>query len=151
MPIGEDEASAAVAIEENARALRRRVLKGAHVAINQEFSTIPCTLRNMSDTGTLLEFEDGWFVPDRFWLFVDVDGYKIECERVWQKGKNCGVHFVGAKIPTSSHRQQALKEYHPPEQLAARPAPRPVQPADTALPHLERKGGAFGKRTPGKP
>ncbi|PWW04396.1 PilZ domain-containing protein [Hoeflea marina] len=139
------------------RALRRRVLKGALVAINHEFSSIPCTMRNLSDTGTRLDFEDGWFVPDRFFLFVDVDGYKIECERVWQKGKSCGVRFVGPKIPSGPQRQQALSEDHPPDEAAARPADSPARraasPAGPAAPppaHGERKSGGFGRRVPDK-
>ena len=63
------------------RPARRKVLKGAHVAFNNGFSAIPCTIRNMSETGSRINIEGGWFIPDRFTLHVDIDGYKIECKK----------------------------------------------------------------------
>ncbi|WP_420408805.1 PilZ domain-containing protein [Hoeflea sp.] len=102
-------------IEENsetgeglARAPRVRVLKGAHAAFNKEFSAIPCKLRDLSETGAKLEFEGGWFVPEEFTLHVDIDGYKVECRRLWHKGRFCGVEFIGEKIRTGKARQQVI-------------------------------------------
>ncbi|MEQ8479549.1 MAG: PilZ domain-containing protein [Hoeflea sp.] len=90
------------------RAPRMRVLKGAHAAFNQEFSAIPCTVRDLSETGAKLEFEGGWFVPEQFTLHVDVDGYKVECRRLWHRGRFCGVAFIGDRIRTGSARQQVI-------------------------------------------
>ena len=53
-------------------------------------------------------------MPDRFMLHVDIDGYKIECERVWQRGSECGVRFIGERQVTGKARQQVLT----PEPLA---------------------------------
>lgn len=107
-------------------------------------------MRDASDTGARLEFEDGWFVPDRFVLFVEVDGYKVECERIWQKGKNCGVHFVGPKLASATHRPQALKEYHPPAQLADRSVAAVVLAPPVLPGHHAPKSPGFGRRLPGK-
>jgi hypothetical protein len=91
-----------------ARAPRVRVLKGAHAAFNKEFSAIPCMVRDLSETGAKLEFEGGWFVPEQFTLHVDVDGYKVECRRLWHRGRFCGVEFIGEKIRTGKARQQVI-------------------------------------------
>lgn len=127
------------------------MLKGAHAAFNQEFSAIPCTLRDVSATGAHVVFEGGWFVPDRFMLHVDIDGYKIECERVWQKGSECGVRFIGEKVVTGKARQQVLT----PEPFGGDAAPvRAAEPqrlpsGDPAVlrPAPRPRPGGFGRRT----
>lgn len=101
--------------DEHQRVPRSRVLKGAHAAFNQEFSAIPCTVRDMSETGAKVKFNEGWFVPDRFTLFIEVDGIKVDCERVWFRGTECGVRFVGPVTRTGSYRPQVLKPYEPAE------------------------------------
>lgn len=130
------------------RALRTRVLKGAHAAFNQEFSAIPCVVRDMSDTGARLQFDEGWFVPPLFTLFVEVDGFKVECERVWHKGSSCGVRFLGDKVRIGSHRPQVLKPYH---DDGDDPAPVPQRPDWGAPPPMSatapRRAAQFGKRT----
>lgn len=93
---------------ESPRAPRIRVLKGAHAAFNQEFSAIPCTVRDLSETGAKLEFEGGWFVPEQFTLHVDIDGYKVECRRLWHRGRFCGVEFISDKVRTGTARQQVI-------------------------------------------
>ena len=45
------------------RSSRNKVLKGAHVAFNNEFSAIPCTVRNVSETGARLVIEGGGSSP----------------------------------------------------------------------------------------
>lgn len=87
---------------------RQRVLKAAAAAFNLEFSSIPCVVRNISDTGARLEFPAGAAVPAHFVLHFEIDGYKIECERVWQKGNLCGVRFVSERKATRAFRHQVL-------------------------------------------
>ena len=135
----------------DARAARSKVLKGAHAAFNQEFSAIPCTLRNLSGSGARLIFEGGWFVPDRFTLHVDIDGYKVECERVWQKGSECGVRFVGEKIMTGKARQQVLTPEPVVEAATDRRPTFASAPRSSAQagprPALSPRSGGFGRRT----
>ncbi len=90
-------------------ARRQRVLKAAVAAFNQEFSTYPCIVRNISDTGAKLEFADPTQVPSSFVLHVELDGFKVECERVWQHGHDCGVRFIGERKPIRVMRTQVLK------------------------------------------
>lgn len=90
------------------RARRMRTLKGAHAAFNHEFSAVPCTVRDESETGAKLQFDEAWWVPDQFTLLVEIDGYKVECEKVWHKGNLYGVRFTGQKMPTTLARRQAI-------------------------------------------
>ncbi len=132
------------------RPLRHKVLKGAHVAFNNEFSAIPCTLRDMSQTGCRIIFEGGWFVPDRFILHVDIDGYKVDCKRVWQRGSECGARFVGEKIRTRSTRQQVLTPNFEREDLPLQNQESKMGNADMPLTPPAKsasRSGNFGQRT----
>ena len=153
-PGGPANASPAIpdALEQEVRASRKRVLKGASAAFNHEFSAIPCTLRDVSETGARVIFEGGWFVPDRFTLHVDIDGYKIECERVWQRGSECGVRFVGEKHVTGKPRQQVIAPESAEDNDEPRPSPAKFgaqQPDALSRPagSSHAKPSGFGRRT----
>lgn len=139
----------AEALPPTPRPARFKVLKGAHAAFNNEFSAIPCKLRNLSESGARVVFEGGWFAPDRFMLHVDIDGYKVECERVWQRGSECGAHFIGAKIKTGEARRQVLT---PDAEAEKTSSPRAdLKPRDAAMPAAPRAepgppSGGFGRR-----
>ena len=91
------------------RAPRQRVLKSGLAAFNEQFSAVPCTVRNQSETGARLIFGDVSLVPRRFILHLSIDGFKVECERVWVAGNECGVRFVGERSHTPYARSQVLK------------------------------------------
>lgn len=93
------------------RSLRSRVFKGALAVFNHEFSSVPCTVKDLSETGAKIVFEDGFILPDRFTLFIEVDGIKIDCERVWAKGRTCGVRFTGMANRTGIGRPQIIEHY----------------------------------------
>jgi len=132
------------------RPSRHKVLKGAHVAFNSEFSAVPCTIRNMSETGSRIVVEGGWFIPELFMLHVDIDGYKVECKRVWQRGSECGVRFIGEKIKTGKARQQVLT---PEAESEGLPRHRQeLKKVDEGVPRATptkpgRPTGNFGQRT----
>lgn len=110
------------------RPKRLRVLKGAQAAFNQEHSAVPCVVRDISDTGAKIEFELGWIVPSHFTLFVTLDGFKVECEKVWHRGNLYGVRFTGPRVPTEHARTQRIDLYdmrkasEPAEQAADAPS-----------------------------
>ncbi|MCY1667599.1 PilZ domain-containing protein [Rhizobium sp. SL86] len=93
------------------RAERRRVLKAAYAAFNGLHSAVPCTIRDISESGARLSFEVGWVVPKVFTLFVELDGYKVDCEKMWHKGRIYGVRFTSAKEITKIRRKQVLEMY----------------------------------------
>lgn len=141
--------------EEQRRAKRQRVLMGGYISFDGHFATIPCMIRNLSDSGALLLLNQVSLVPKQFTLYLELQGYRVECERVWMRGLQVGAHFIGEKIKIRMHREQhvetsenALSEQMR-QAMAARehalessPAPEPVQPARPQPP----AGPAFGKR-----
>ncbi len=108
------------------RPRRTRVFKGAHAAFNQEHSAVPCVVRDLSETGAKIEFSLGWIVPKHFTLFVELDGFKVECEKVWHHGDLYGVRFTGPRVPTDVVRKQRVDLYEArdlPDEVAKAPAP----------------------------
>jgi len=91
-----------------ARAPRKRVFKGAKAAFDNDRRSMSCTIRDLSDGGARLQFEGDWFIPQQFTLHVELDGYKLECERVWHKGGDCGVRFVSDRIASGQPRHQVI-------------------------------------------
>lgn len=91
------------------RAQRIRTLKGAYAAFNHEFSVVPCTIKEESETGAKLQFDDAWWAPDTFTLVVEIDGYKVECEKVWHQGHLYGVRFTGEKTKIGMGRRQTVQ------------------------------------------
>jgi hypothetical protein len=123
------------------RARRSRVFKGAHAAFNQEHSAIPCIVRDLSETGAKVEFNLGWIVPSHFTLFVELDGFKVECEKVWHKGDLYGVRFTSPRMPTELVRKQHVDLYD------ARNLPDEEDKASAQTPSFNRqpKKPVFGK------
>ncbi len=52
---------------------RRRVLKAGTIAYNQRYSTLPCTVRDLSATGARLRISDVALVPTHFDLLIDLE------------------------------------------------------------------------------
>lgn len=76
---------------------RRRVLKRGLAAFNGGRSTFNCTVRNMSDTGALLRFENLRDVPDQFLLILQ-DGTRHQCDAKWRTICDVGVEFAGEAL-----------------------------------------------------
>ena len=72
-------------------AYRQRLLRAA----TMEFagSAINCMVRNLSDTGAMMDVATKFDIPDRFWLVLTTDGKRFPCRVIWQKGRRIGVTF----------------------------------------------------------
>ncbi|WP_269583127.1 PilZ domain-containing protein [Roseibium sp. Sym1] len=97
------------ASEQFPRARRARVFKKGKMVFQHGLRSIPCIVRNISDGGALLEFEQAYMLPKEFDLHIDLEAYEVTCERRWEEGLRCGVQFISEKRPTSAQRAQVLK------------------------------------------
>ncbi|MGR6431665.1 PilZ domain-containing protein [Rhizobium sp. PAMB 3174] len=70
-----------------------RSLKAGRIVFNHEYSTINCTVRNMSATGAKLLVENAMQIPETFELVLS-DDTRHACEIKWRKLKEIGVAFV---------------------------------------------------------
>lgn len=93
----------------NERARRARALKRGKLLFNRGLRSVPCIIRNLSETGAKLEFEQAYLLPQEFDLQIDLEDFEVTCERRWEEGLRCGVEFISEKRPVGKLRAQILK------------------------------------------
>jgi hypothetical protein len=111
--------------EDNRREPRRRVLKGGIVAFNDRRSTLPCTVRDVSDTGARLRVTGSVSAPDTFELIIELDGLEAPCEVVRRNGNEIAVRFLSLPRFASPKRAQVVNPLVPPQAPSLRRKPRP--------------------------
>jgi len=90
------------------RERRARVFKKGKMVFQQGLRSIPCIVRNVSESGALLQFEQAYMLPKEFDLHIDLEDYEVTCERRWEEGLRCGVQFISEKRWVSAQRAQVL-------------------------------------------
>ncbi|MER9868527.1 PilZ domain-containing protein [Mesorhizobium sp. M0136] len=86
--------------DEHRRERRPRVLKGGTIITGIQNSEISCTLRNQHEGGAELKVAR---VPDRFLLYVSVDGVAYRSEVRWRRNDRIGVKFTGTEPKPKLH------------------------------------------------
>ncbi|MET1414563.1 PilZ domain-containing protein [Roseibium sp. HPY-6] len=94
---------------QNERARRMRALKKGKLIFNRGLRSVPCIVRNLSETGAKLEFEQAYLLPHEFVLQIDLEDFEVTCERRWEDGLRCGVEFTSEKRSVGKLRAQILK------------------------------------------
>jgi hypothetical protein len=85
--------------EDNRRIDRRtRTLKGGRIVYNGGYSAADCTVKNLSDSGALLEIEQVLGIPSEFILYVNPERDGRPCRVAWRTGGRMGVTFTGPPI-----------------------------------------------------
>jgi hypothetical protein len=82
---------------------RQRVLRGGSIITGIKNSEISCTLRNQHDDGAELKVPPEARVPDRFLLYVPVDGVAYRSEVRWRRNDRIGVQFTGTEPKPKLH------------------------------------------------
>lgn len=134
--------------------LRRRVLKSAQIAINQIYAKIPCRVKNLSQTGALIEVAEKYIVPDKFDLAIPMDGFSVQAQVVHRHQTKIGLKFVGDKQTLALDKSQSIRSSSDPylECLVRKDNYAVDTPSETELairrhgnqPPLARPG--FGRR-----
>jgi hypothetical protein len=114
--------------KEKRRGPRRRVLKGAIVAYNDRRSTMPCFVRDISDTGARLRMDCSMSPPDTFLLIIELDGIEVDCEVVWRKQPDLAVAFVSPPRKVSPKRAQIVAALVQDAKPSLRRKPKPIAP-----------------------
>lgn len=91
------------------RAMRRqRLLKGALITARDHATAITCAVRDLSDTGARLRIDCLSVVPHAFTLIIDLDGIEVDCEVMWQRGRELGVRFLSPRRTVRPARMQVI-------------------------------------------
>ena len=91
------------------RSCRRRMIKKAIISNDDREISYDCVLSNISETGAKAKFTEPFLLQPKILLHVEIDGFEVECEKVWHRGLEMGVKFVGRKTPVAITRVQVVK------------------------------------------
>jgi hypothetical protein len=71
---------------------RQRILKTGSISFDRA-AAIDCLVRNISETGALLEIESPVGIPNEFTLVIAKDNVKRACHVAWRSARRIGVRF----------------------------------------------------------
>lgn len=74
-------------------AIRKRTLLGAKIIFNDGHSVFDCIVRNLSDTGAMIQIENPLSAPNSFDLKLS-DNRLLGCQVRWRKINSIGVQFT---------------------------------------------------------
>jgi hypothetical protein len=97
---------------------RKRTLLQGRVVFNNRFSTIACTVKDLSGTGAQIVFEHPTEIPRQVELEVPSRGLAVRCEVRWSRDKRHGLMFLNKTAAGAPARAQA-----PAPQEQADPSP----------------------------
>lgn len=78
-------------MDEHRSSSRRRVFKSGIIEFSGD--ALPCTVRNISQTGAAIEINSPLWFPDRFTLIVGSEGLRRTCRVAWRVERRLGVVF----------------------------------------------------------
>ena len=76
-------------MDENRRAIRRRVLKSAMIEFDR--GACSCAVRSLSEAGAALDVPYALAIPHEFTLVMETDQVSRHCRVIWRKENRLGV------------------------------------------------------------
>ncbi len=73
---------------------RMRCLLQGRMVFNYKGSTLDCLVRNLSQTGARLAFNDPVALPHEFELVIEAQGVTYNARLVWSTGTAAGIRFI---------------------------------------------------------
>lgn len=93
---------------EHRQSIRKRMLKGGIIAFSGRHATLPCVVRDISETGARLQVQQVVNVPDTFELIVELDGLEVPVEIVWRGATEVGIRFLAQPARVAPKRAQTV-------------------------------------------
>jgi hypothetical protein len=81
-------------MEERRKTVRQRSYLGGRIAFNNRYSTMDCTVRNMSAGGARVAFSDAVVLPQDVDLAINQRGLNARARVVWRSATEMGVSFL---------------------------------------------------------
>jgi hypothetical protein len=93
----------AAAMIEQRQTVRARVIYHGAIAYNERRSTIDCVVRNFSDDGAKIEFENPALLPDEIDLFIAKKNRAFRARMIWRSANQAGLTFhpISRNAPVS--------------------------------------------------
>jgi hypothetical protein len=78
---------------ERRQSTRRRVIYGGVVGYNRRRTTVECVIRNLSDTGAYVEFDDPAVLPEIVDLLIAKKNRAFTARVAWRQPNGVGLAF----------------------------------------------------------
>jgi hypothetical protein len=124
---------------------RKRTLLQGRVVFNNRFSTIECTVKDLSGTGAQIAFEHPTEIPRQVELEIPSRGLAVRCEVRWSRDKRHGLQFLPPAAAAAPARPQVAIPTEPSG------SERPVQERPTPAATAGAAGWIIRVVVPGEP
>ena len=94
------------------QSVRDRVILGSVASINERGSTMDCVVRNMSEGGLCVEFEQTAKLPDEMRVTITQKDCSFFARMMWRQAGRVGLAFrtmTAAGLPASTDLDQRLR------------------------------------------
>ena len=94
------------------QSVRDRVIFGSVASINERGSTMDCVVRNMSEGGLCVEFDETAKLPDEMRVTVVQKGCSFFARTMWRRAGRVGLAFrtmTAAGLPASTDLDERLR------------------------------------------
>ena len=82
---------------------RQRTLKAAKVILT-DWTTMDCTIRDISEGGARLLIGDAFALPEDFRILIVMSNTIVPAKLLWQRGLTAGVAFTGPEEPAPTRK-----------------------------------------------
>ena len=97
---------------ERRQSVRDRVILGSVASINDRGSTMDCVVRNMSQGGACVEFEETAKLPDEMRVTISQKGCSFFARTMWRRAGKVGLEFrtmTAAGLPATTDLDERLR------------------------------------------
>jgi hypothetical protein len=94
------------------RSVRDKVIFGAVASVNDRGSTVDCVVRNISEGGACVEFEETAKLPEEMRLTIARKGRSFFARMIWRQADRVGLAFrtmTASDAPESTDLDERLR------------------------------------------
>lgn len=91
------------------RSTRRRAFFSGRIVRCDDLHPSDCVIRDMSETGALIEIKQSDVIPEKFFLLGSRTQSAFEAELIWRKGNLAGLRFLREHDLVTSNDAQMLR------------------------------------------
>ena len=80
------------------RSPRLKAIKSGQIIVEGTGDTLDCTIRNISESGAMLRFEDDIELPEKVQLVILSHDIHVRADVIWNNGAEAGIEFQPGAI-----------------------------------------------------
>lgn len=80
------------------RSPRLKAIKSGQIIVDGTGDALDCTIRNISETGAMLRFEDDVELPEKVQLVILSHDIHVCADVIWNDGSEAGIEFQPGSV-----------------------------------------------------